>query len=66
MTNTERENLAALAREAAALQKVWLREREEKLAVLAASNAEIKRRWTELDKASATSTVPATLKKAPA
>lgn len=66
MTSTEREHFAALAREAAALQKVWLREREEKRTVLAAVNAEIKQRWVELDNTSAPITEPATLKKSPA
>lgn len=51
MTNLERKHDAELARKAAAVQKIWLREREEQRASLASANAAIKRRWVELDSA---------------
>lgn len=49
MTNIERERLAALEREAEALHKVWMREREEQRAMQVNANAEIRRRWVESD-----------------
>ncbi len=49
MTSIDREHLAELARKAEALQKVWLREREERRAMQLAANAEIMRRWIESD-----------------
>jgi len=49
MTSIDREHLAELARKAKALQKVWLREREERRAMQLAANAEIMRRWIESD-----------------
>lgn len=58
MTNLERKHNAELARKAAAVQKIWLREREEQRASLASANAAIKRRWVELDSAK-TNTVEA-------
>ena len=39
MTNLEREHFATFAHEATTLEKIWLREREEKRTVLAAANA---------------------------
>jgi hypothetical protein len=49
MTKIEREQLAALASEAEALQKIWLHEREEQRAKQVIVNAEIRRRWVESD-----------------
>lgn len=62
MTNLEREHFATFAHEATTLEKIWLREREEKRTVLAAANAEIKRRWVELDNASTPIPEPSSLK----
>lgn len=49
MTSMDRKHYAALARQAAALQQVWLREREERRMLEHADNAEIRRRWLESD-----------------
>ncbi len=49
MTTMDRKHFAALARQAAALQQVWLREREERRALQLADDAEIRRRWLESD-----------------
>lgn len=49
MTSNERKDLAVLASKAAALQKIWLREREEQRAMQVTANTEIRRRWFELD-----------------
>ena len=49
MTIIERDHFLQLEREARALQTVWLREREEKRAEQMTANAEIRRRWAELD-----------------
>lgn len=47
MTSIERENIEVLARKAKALRDVWLREREETLAVQTSANAELRRSWRE-------------------
>ena len=49
MTTLDRKHLAALARQAADLQQVWFREREERRAILLADNAEFRRRWLKSD-----------------
>jgi hypothetical protein len=49
MTNIDRQHLVSLDRKAAALQKIWLRERDEQRMIEVAANAEIKRRWLESD-----------------
>jgi NADPH-dependent ferric siderophore reductase len=49
MTRIDREHLEGLARKAKALQKVWLRERDERRAMQLAANTEIRRRWIESD-----------------
>ncbi len=49
MTSIDRKHFAALARQAAVLQQVWLREREERRVMQLADNAEIRRRWFESD-----------------
>jgi hypothetical protein len=49
MTSLERKHTAELARKAAVVQKTWLREREERRAMLATANAAIKQRWIESD-----------------
>lgn len=49
MTSIERENIEALARKAKALRDVWLREREETLAVQTSANAELRRGWRDAD-----------------
>ncbi len=49
MANIERDRLVALEHEAEALQKVWLREREEQRMVQIKANAEIRRNWVESD-----------------
>ncbi len=51
MTNLEHKELA---QRAAALQKIWLHEREEQRQARAIDNAAIKQRWVESDSASAT------------
>ena len=53
MTKLEQKELAQLAQKAAALQKIWLHEREEQRQAQAAANAAIKQRWVESDCASA-------------
>ncbi len=53
MTNLERKHFAEMAQKAAALQKIWLREREEQRQAQATANAVIKRRWVESDSAPA-------------
>lgn len=45
MTNTEREQIEALARKSVILREAWLRERQEVLTEQLAANAEIKKRW---------------------
>lgn len=49
MTSKERQHLVELELEAEALQKVWLRERQEQQEMQIAANAEVRRRWVELD-----------------
>jgi hypothetical protein len=49
MTNIDRQHLVLLDHKAAALQKIWLRERDEQRKMKVAANAEIRRRWFELD-----------------
>lgn len=49
MTSKEREHLVILEREAEALQKVWLRERQEQREMQITANEEVRRRWIELD-----------------
>jgi hypothetical protein len=49
MTNIDRKYLVSLDRKAADLQKIWLSERNEKRTIQIAANAEIRRRWFELD-----------------
>lgn len=49
MTSIERKKIEALARKARAVREVWLREREEGLAVQLAANVEVKRCWIESD-----------------
>ncbi len=49
MTSKEREHLVMLEREAEALQKVWLRERQEQREMQITANAEVRKRWIELD-----------------
>jgi hypothetical protein len=51
MTSIERENLEMLERKAKALRKVWLHEREERLALQLAENTEVRKRWRESDTA---------------
>ncbi len=53
MTNLERKHFAEMAQKAAALQKIWLREREEQRQAQAAANVAIKKRWVESDSVSA-------------
>jgi hypothetical protein len=47
MTSIEREKLEMLTRKAKALREVWLREREERMALQQAANAEVRKRWME-------------------
>ena len=49
MTSIERERLAVLTKKAADIQKIWLREREEKRTTQVTANAEIRRLWAESD-----------------
>lgn len=49
MTSKEREHLVMLEREAEALQKVWLRERQEQREMQITANAEVRKRWIALD-----------------
>jgi hypothetical protein len=49
MTTVDRKHLAALARQAADLQQVWFREREERRAIQLADNVEFRRRWLKSD-----------------
>lgn len=49
MASIDRKGLMAPDRKAAALQMVWLREREEQRRMQIAANAEIRRRWVESD-----------------
>jgi len=49
MTSNERKEMMVLASKADALQKIWLREREEQRAMQVTTNAEVRRRWIELD-----------------
>ncbi|MEO6726594.1 MAG: hypothetical protein ABIU20_03535 [Blastocatellia bacterium] len=49
MTSIEREKMEAIARKAKAIRDVWLREREEAIAVQISANAEIRRGWRESD-----------------
>ncbi len=52
MSNLERKHFAEMAQKATALQKIWLRERQEQRQAQAATNAAIKQRWVESDSAS--------------
>jgi len=49
MTNSEREQIEALARKSVTLREVWLRERQEMLAEQLAANNEVKKRWEQTD-----------------
>lgn len=49
MTSIEREKMEAIARKAKAIRDVWLREREEAIAVQISANAEVRRGWRESD-----------------
>lgn len=45
MTNSEREQIEALARKSVILREAWLRERQEVLSEQLIANAEVKKRW---------------------
>jgi hypothetical protein len=49
MTSSERKDSALLARKARAIRDVWLREREEVLAVEISTNSEVRKGWKESD-----------------
>ena len=49
MTSIEREKLEVLARKAKVIRDIWLREREEALAVQISANADVRRGWRESD-----------------
>jgi hypothetical protein len=50
MTSKEREDFAALTNKARTVREVWLREREEHLALQCAANAEIRKGWSDSTK----------------
>lgn len=47
MKNIDRPDLVTPDRKAAAVRKIWLREREEKRTIQITANADIRRRWIE-------------------
>lgn len=49
MTSIEREKNEAMARKAKTIRDIWLREREEALAVQISANASIRKGWKESD-----------------
>lgn len=49
MTNAEREKFNAVERAARALRNVWLQERETRLAQQLATNAAIRKQWSDSD-----------------
>ena len=49
MTNTEREQIEALARKSVILREIWLRERQEVLDEQLAANDEVKKQWRSSD-----------------
>lgn len=49
MTNTEREQIEALAHKSVILREAWLRERQAVLTEQLAANVEVKKRWNLSD-----------------
>ena len=49
MTSIDRKRLETDSRKAREVREVWLRERQEQLAVRLAANAEVRKIWTESD-----------------
>ncbi|HZS04563.1 MAG TPA: hypothetical protein VFD58_06985 [Blastocatellia bacterium] len=50
MTSKERENSAALSGWARIVREVWLRERQEQLALQSAANAEVRKGWADCER----------------
>jgi len=49
MTNADREKLEIIEHQARVFRELWLREREKRLALQLAANAEVRKRWMSSD-----------------